>query len=78
MEFWYCYVIFNMVILRKGDSAKASSHYLALFSTFLHSKKLVICAFIGYKLTSIYALYAWMILNLLMLCVIACYDRSNM
>ena len=64
-----------MVVLGKGDSAKAFSHYFALFS---HYVKLVIYNFIGHKLTSIYVLYAWMILTLLMLHVIACYDRSNM
>ena len=64
-----------MVILRKGDSAKASSHYFALFRTL---QKLVIYTFMGHKLTSIYVLYAWMILTLLMLHVIACYVRSNM
>ena len=64
MEFRCCFKPFGMVILRKGDSAKASSHYLALFS---HSEKLVIYAFMGHNLTSIYVLYAWMILNLLTL-----------
>ena len=39
-----------MVILRKGDSAKASS---ALFRTLLHFAQLVIYAFIGYYLPSI-------------------------
>ena len=63
-----------MVILRKGDSAKASS----LFHTFSHFVKLVIFNFMGYKLTSIYVLYAWMILTLLMLHVIAYYVRSIM
>ena len=75
MEFGCCFILFGMVVLRKGDSGKASSHYFALFS---HSAKLVIYAFMGHKLTSIYVLYAWMILNLLMLHVIACYVRSNM
>ena len=75
IEFLYCCVLFSMVILRKGDSAKTSSHYFALF---LHSAKLVIFAFISHNLTTIYVLYAWIILNLLTLYVIACYDRSNM
>ena len=38
-------IFFGMVILRKGDSAKASSHYFALFS---HSEKLVIYTFMGH------------------------------
>ena len=68
------YLFSYMVILRKGDSAKAS----ALFRIFLQPAKLVIYTFIGHKLTSIYILYAWMILTLLMLYVIAYYVRSNM
>ena len=75
MAFGYCYLLFCMVILRKRDSAKASSHYFALFS---HFAKLVIYTFMGHKLISIYVLYAWMILTLLMLYAIACYVRSNM
>ena len=53
MAFGYCCVLFGMVILRKGDSAKASSHY---FTLFLHSENLVIYTFMGYNLTSVYIL----------------------
>ena len=74
MEFWCCCVLFSIVFLRKGGSVKAS----AIFHTFLHSEKLVIYAFMGHNLTSIYVLYTWMILNLLTLHVIACYVRLNM
>ena len=77
MAFGYCYLLFCMVILRKGDSAKASSHYFALFRTFSHFVKLVIYTFMGHKLTSTYVLYNLMIFTLLMLHVIACYDKSN-
>ena len=72
--FGCCCILFGIVILRKGDNAKASLHYFALFS---HSVKLLIYAFMGHNLTSINSLYAWKILNLLMLYVIACYVRSN-
>ena len=75
MAFGYCCVLFGMVILGKGDSAKASLHYFAFL---LHSEKLVIYAFMDFYLISIDVLYTWMILNLLTLYVIACYIRSNM
>ena len=64
-----------MVVLRNGDNAKASLHYFALFS---HSVKLVIYTFMGHKFTGIYVFYAWMILTLLTLHVVACYIGSNM
>ena len=47
-EFGCCFILFGTVILRKSDSGKA----------FSHSEKLVIYAFMGYNLTSIYVLYA--------------------
>ena len=46
--------------------------------TILHSLKLIIYTFMGHNLTSIYVLYACMILNLFMLYVVACYVKSNM
>ena len=73
MEFRCCLLLFGMIILGKGDSAKVS----ALFCTFLHSTKLVIYVFMGHNFTSICILYAWMILNLLMLYIITCYVGSN-
>ena len=54
---------------------RAFSHYFELFSHFVKS---VIYTFMGHKLTSIYVLYAWIILTLLILHVIAHYVRSNM
>ena len=75
MEFACCWIFFGLVILGKGDSRKGSLHYFALFHTL---KNLVIYTFMGHYLTSIDVLYAWIILNLLMLHVIACYVRSNM
>ena len=74
IEFGCCLILFGMVALKKGDSVRASSHYFAL----LHFAKLVSYAFMGHNLTIIYVLYAFLILYLLMLHTIACYDRSNM
>ena len=64
-----------MIILRKGGSAKAFSHYFALF---LHREKLVIYTFMGYNLNSIDIVYVWISLNLLILYVIVCCVRSEM
>ena len=75
MDSMYCWIFFGIVILRKGDNAKASSYCFALFS---HSAKLVVYAFMGDDLTSINIMCTWMILNLLTLYVIAYYVRSNM
>ena len=33
MAFGYCCVLFGIVILRKGDSAKVFLHYFSLFCT---------------------------------------------
>ena len=75
MAFGCCCVLFVLVILKKGDSAKVSLHYFALFQ---HSVKLVIYAFRGHYLSNIDVLYAWMILNSLTFYVIACCVRSAM
>ena len=33
IEFGCCFILFSTVVLGKGDGAKASSHYFALFRT---------------------------------------------
>ena len=75
MKFGCCFILYATVLLGKGDIARASSHYFALF---LHPEKLVIYALMGHNLTIIYVLCALLILYLLMLHAIACYDGSNM
>ena len=76
MEFGCCFILFGMVVSRKGDSGKATSHYFYIL--FVLRAKLVIYAFMGHNLNGIYVLYAWMVLILLMFHIIACYVRSNM
>ena len=75
MAFGYYYVPFGIVISRKGDSAKVSSHYFTLFP---HFAKLVIYAFMDHDLTSIDILCVYMSLNLLAIYVIACCIVSDM
>ena len=36
MDFGCCFILFGTVILRKGDLAKASLHYSALFCTLIN------------------------------------------
>ena len=75
MAFGCCCVLFGMVILVEGSSAKVYSYHCPLFSHFLD---LIIYAYMGHKLTIIDVWYAYISLNLLALYTIACCIRSDM